>query len=103
MYFQFQIGILYVSLLWCGCVSNPRQTATSARLVPGDCVVIDAAHRTGREKRYEIDSAGDISMPFLGKVRLAGLTLAQAEERLEKAYVRRGFFRDVDLVVLRCP
>jgi protein involved in polysaccharide export with SLBB domain len=73
-------------------------------LVAGDCVIVTGAHRDHPFVGQVIDSAGDVSLPILGKYHIMGLTLKQAEERIEKEYVERGLFSQApDMVVLRCP
>ena len=95
---------LFCFLLWCGCASRtPQAVVAEKTLVPGDCVIVDNAHREGLETRCIVDSAGDISLRPLGRMHVAGLTLKQAELRIEKEYVDRGLLRHVDLVVLPCP
>jgi polysaccharide export outer membrane protein len=39
-----------------------------------------------------VSSAGEISIPLLGAVRVAGLSLRQAENLIEKRYVNEGYF-----------
>src|SRR5258708_1028173 len=91
-------------LFWCGCASRTPQPVVAERvLAPGDCVIVDNAHREGLETRHVVDAAGDISLSLLGRFHVAGLTLKQTELRIEKEYVDRGLFRHVDLVVLPCP
>ncbi|HEX5220511.1 MAG TPA: polysaccharide biosynthesis/export family protein [Verrucomicrobiae bacterium] len=97
---------LFGFLFCCGCASpktQQRQVGAERTLAPGDCIIVDNAHRQGLETRHVIDAAGDISLSLLGKFHVAGLTLNQAEVGIEKEYVDRGLFRHVDLVVLLCP
>jgi protein involved in polysaccharide export with SLBB domain len=106
---RFHTSIIVASFFLCGCASCQRHPTKSmvysgeTRLGPGDCIIVDSAHRTGAPLRYVIDSAGDISAPYLGKVRVAGLTVSEAARHLEKQYVGREYFSQIDLVVLRCP
>lgn len=89
-----------------GCASpkpQPQHVVVERTLAPGDCIIVDSAHRQGLETRHVIDAAGEITPPLVGKLHVAGLTVRQAELRIEKEYVDRGLFRHVDLVVLPCP
>ena len=89
----------------CGCASKPKpHVQMELPLVAGDCVIVTSAHRDRLESGQVIDSAGDISLPLLGRHHIAGFTVKQAEERIEREYVERGFFRQMlDMVVIRCP
>jgi protein involved in polysaccharide export with SLBB domain len=99
---RISLQALLCFLLWCGCAS--RTTVAKERmLVPGDCIVIDSAHREGLEMRHVVGAGGDISLPLLGEFHVAGLTLKQAELRIEKEYVDRGLFKSIDLIVSPCP
>ena len=44
-----------------------------------------------------LDSEGDATFPFIGKIRLAGLSLLDAERKVERLYVDQGYYRHLDL------
>ena len=98
------VFIVCLLVLVCGCASKPRaDRPVKSLLAAGDCVVVTTAHRDHPEHGQLIDSVGDISLPLLGRYHIAGFTLKQAEEQIERDYVARGFYSRIDLVVLRCP
>jgi protein involved in polysaccharide export with SLBB domain len=104
---RIALSTLFSLLVLCGCMSRREQALQAERtLAPGDCIIVDGAHRdhtVGPEHHHVIDSAGDISLFLLGRFHVAGLTLRQAQERIEKEYFERGFYRHIEWVVLLCP
>ncbi len=46
------------------------------------------------EKTTNVDKNGDITLPMVRKVNIAGLTDSDAAEKIRKAYIKGGFFRD---------
>lgn len=46
------------------------------------------------EKTANVDKNGDITLPMVRKVNIAGLTDSDAAEKIRKAYIKGGFFRD---------
>ncbi|HET7150321.1 MAG TPA: polysaccharide biosynthesis/export family protein [Candidatus Acidoferrum sp.] len=76
--------------------SNPRcidQTRSTYLLGPDDQLEISGPELTDSagDKRARIDSDGDMQAPLVGRIHVAGLTVQQAEEALDKAlstYIR---------------
>ena len=95
---------MFSLLVTCGCASHPQRLPVqeSVPLVSGDCIVIDFRVEAVPVRRLVIDSAGNISPPLLGKLHLAGLTLKQAEERIQREYDQRPIERPFKLVLSRC-
>jgi protein involved in polysaccharide export with SLBB domain len=46
------------------------------------------------EKTTNVDKNGDITLPMVRKVNINGLTDSDAAEKIRKAYINGGFFRD---------
>lgn len=75
---------------------NPRcidQTRSTYLLGPDDQLEISGPELTDSagDKRARIDSDGDVQAPLVGRIHVAGLTVQQAEEALDKAlstYIR---------------
>jgi protein involved in polysaccharide export with SLBB domain len=96
--------------VFCGCAPNQKQVAVLERktLVPGDCIVIDvildSTHRDGLKRRYTIDALGEISLPLLGKLHVAGLSLSQTEDLIERAWANVESFLPIhrEFIVSRC-
>ena len=53
-------------------------------------IVTDEAELTGK---YRVDTDGTISMPYLGRVPVAGLTLADAQDKIT-AMLKAGYIRN---------
>jgi len=69
------------------------QTRSTYLLGPDDQLEISGPELTdsGADKRARIDSDGDVQAPLVGRIHVAGLTVQQAEETLDKAlstYIR---------------
>lgn len=75
---------------------NPKcidQTRSTYLLGPDDELEISGPELadSGADKRARIDSDGDLQVPLVGRIHVAGLTAQQAEEVLDKAlstYIR---------------
>ena len=50
-----------------------------------------------------VDEEGNIDLPFVGKVKIAGLTVNQAQEAIRKVYVPRYYSYLTVTVVLQTP
>ena len=67
---------------------------------PEDTVSVQVAGEPGLTKDYKVDERGFILMDMLGKVKVAGLTAKQAEDRVRKGLSRYLKLFEVDLNVL---
>jgi len=47
----------------------------------------------------QVDDRGEITLPHLGSVRVAGLATSQAERHIERTYVERRIFRSVNVII----
>jgi len=48
----------------------------------------------------EVDGFGEITLPYLGEVKLAGKTTSEAERLIESAYVDGGIYRQINVIVV---
>jgi polysaccharide biosynthesis/export protein len=67
--------------------------AEEYRLGAGDSVRITAYNNPDLTTEARIAEDGSIPMPLIGRANLAGLTKAEAEQRLGKLYTEGGFLR----------
>src|SRR5262245_8528998 len=90
-------------LLLCGCVSRSPHTAEAQpqKLGPGDCLLL--AFKGKGEIRLVVDSAGDISLPLLAKLQVAGISMQEAQMQIQKQYDATESFLPIDVAVARCP
>jgi len=47
-----------------------------------------------------IDGLGEVTLPYIGQVRVAGLTPSDAERLIETTYVNRGIYRNINVIVV---
>jgi len=70
------------------------------RLHPGEEVVI---HLRGipypAEVPVRISDQGQVNLDFIGNVSIGGLTTAEAQKLIEKAYVDGGFYSEINVIV----
>ena len=102
----FAIGLVFLFTGECASGQSPapaevvhtgpkcvNQTRSTYLLGPDDQLEISGPDLTDSagDKRARIDSDGDVQAPLVGRIRVAGLTVQQAEEVLDKAlskYIR---------------
>ncbi len=74
-----------------GAVAAPVSTQMS--LSPGDLVRISLPGEDAPSGSYKVDSDGTLSLDVIGKLRVAGSTVQQAEAALARTLVARGHYR----------
>ena len=88
------LRLLKIALMFMAVISA---RAGDVALRPGDQVSIrlsgvpqeDVTQVSGT---YTIDGAGNINLPYLGKVRAGGLTQADVQNNIESAYKNKGIY-----------
>ena len=71
--------------------------ADDVALRPGDQLAIRLAGVPSEEINqvsgaYTVDGAGNINLPFIGKIHAAGLKQAEAQSSIESAYISKGVY-----------
>jgi len=69
-------------------------SASDLRIGPGDLLEISVFGAADFNKQVRVSSAGDVSLPLIGLVRLAGLTTDLAEKLVEQKLLSGGYFND---------
>jgi protein involved in polysaccharide export with SLBB domain len=101
------IGMLSV-LSGCGMFDDhstaplpPKGQIPETRLRPGDSIQvrIDGVTPPVAPLEVTIDENGEISMPFIGKIKTAGLTIGELSRKIESAYVP-NYYRNASVTVL---
>src|SRR5690606_18849099 len=64
-------------------------TDPSYRLAPGDSVTVNVYSEPDMSAAQRLDTNGVLRLPMIGEVKLAGLSVREAENTLEKLYVSR--------------
>jgi protein involved in polysaccharide export with SLBB domain len=62
------------------------------RIVPRDELKFQVTGEVEDPLLQRVSSAGEVSIPLLGAVKVSGLTLRQAETLIEKQYLEGGFY-----------
>ncbi len=52
------------------------------------------------EIKNVIDGLGEVTLPYIGQVRVAGLTTSDAERLIETTYIGGGFYRAINVIVV---
>ena len=80
----------------------PATTDPSYHLSPGDTLSMSVYGEPDLLTTQTIARSGEVRLPLIGDIILAGKTVREAERMLEKTYVQRQFLRTpvVDLVVI---
>ncbi|TNE45104.1 MAG: hypothetical protein EP343_27945 [Deltaproteobacteria bacterium] len=82
-----------LSLLWC--VPSLAQTTTSRKTIgAGDTIQLYVSSHKQLNKKYEINTQGQITLPFAGRVTLKGFTPSQAARYIQRQLTShyRGLF-----------
>src|SRR5437899_639186 len=75
--------------------STPLSVSSSDLVIGvGDLLEIAVFGAADFNKQVRVSSSGDISLPLIGGVHVAGLTTADAEKLVEKKLLDGGFFND---------
>jgi len=111
---RFFFPLTAAILLWCPAgtamaaepasapAGTPATTDPSYRLIAGDTVAVSVYGEPDLSATQIIDHSGEVRLPLIGDVILAGKSVREAERTLEKTYVQRQFLRTpvVNLVVV---
>lgn len=78
------------------------EVAKASVFRPSDNLAIRLDSAAGREEHVKtVDEDGNIELPYIGKLKMNGLTISQAQEVIRKAYVPRYYNYAVVTVVLQ--
>ncbi len=99
----FGFSLLLSILVFAGCQSSPSRASNDA-LQPGETIwVCNAKHVVKTDDFIEarILADGTVTLPLIGAVRLAGLTIPEAERTVQDAYRVSGFYTQLQVRILR--
>lgn len=81
-------------------VTQPEATSTGAKhstsamlIGEGDLLQV-SVYGTDFDKQVRVGDAGEISLPLLGTVKVGGLSIREAEQKVGRELARRGYFND---------
>ncbi len=77
-----------------GAAEQPAKTPPGLRIDSGDLVEISVYGVPELKQDLRVNAAGDISLPLVGLVRVAGLTSEEAQTRIEKRLLEAGLLNE---------
>jgi len=78
---------------------KPAQAVEQLRLFVHDQVHVTVQGEPDMTVDRQIDASGEINVPLLGGVKIAGLTIAEAQDRIAGRYVHDEIFISPEVVV----
>lgn len=69
------------------------------RLAPRDLVEVQLFNQADVHTAQRLTANGEIRLPLVGRVSLEGLTVREAEERIEKLFQNGGYYVDPQVIV----
>ena len=73
----------------------------SRRLQAGDRLEINLRAIPNPENmKSVVDENGSLNFPYIGAVKVLGMTCSEAEQRVEKAYVEGGIYRRITVIIV---
>ena len=76
-----------------------RLNTSDYRIAPRDQVQFQVFEEPDVVVLQRVSSAGEISVPMLGAIKVSGLTLREAESLLEKGYREGGFYLNPQVIL----
>lgn len=70
------------------------------RLGPNDVITVRVGSEPDMATQAPILYDGTISLPLIGPIKIGGMTVAEAEREIKRAYVDGGFFTEAIVVVV---
>ena len=92
-------------LLLAGCSTHSPADKSTLRvqhiLKPNDTIWLLNAKSVERhsDNRMVVDQQGNLHLPLVGLVHVAGNTTQEAEHMIEDAYIREGFYKELDITI----
>ena len=73
---------------------NSASAPSELRIGPGDLLEVRVYGAPELSGSLRVSGLGDISMPLIGAVKIAGLTTEQAQSQVQQRLLGGGFLRD---------
>lgn len=91
--------LLFVASLLPLQAAEYEEESDDYRLFPRDSVALSVYGEPDISTQLRLSGNGGINIPLLGNLRVSGLTLAEAEEKIGKTYVEREIFIDPQITL----
>src|SRR5690606_22309179 len=69
------------------------------RLAPRDQVVFEMFNEPDVGTTQRLSSSGEMTLPLIGAVTLAGMTLREAEQEIRRRYIEGGYYVDPHVIL----
>lgn len=94
------ITVIALTLLMTAQVRAQEPSAQAHYLVGAqDVLIITSYDQPDLTGKFTVETDGTFTYPYIGRVRVGGITLRDVEAVLKKTLVNRGFFMNPDLTV----
>lgn len=103
---EITVGIFLLASLAAGQSNEGAQASTttvqdsSAMLIGGGDLLQVTVYGTDFDRQVRVSDGGDISLPLLGTIKVAGLTIQQAEQLVSRKLEDKGFFNNPQVSIL---
>lgn len=92
--------VLFVAILGCRLLAaDPAATVDRIRLFPHDLVRVSVQGEPDVSVERQIDGDGQINVPLIGPVKIAGMTIADAQQAIAQHYVTEEIFIHPEVVL----
>ena len=75
-------------------------SATTSSISIADLLDVSVFGVSDYAQEVRVDESGQVTLPFIGEVKLAGMSLNDAESLLAKRLTERGVFKDPQVVIV---
>src|SRR5712692_1441796 len=80
--------------------NNPVPATINNYVVgPQDVLTITCYDQADLSGKFSVDADGNFTYPFIGRVKIGGLTLSEVEGRLKQQLKDKGFFKNPQITV----
>lgn len=79
---------------------NSPSAESELKIGPGDLLEVRVYGAPELSGSLRVSGLGDISMPLIGSVKIAGLTAEQAQSQVQQRFLSGGFLRDPQVNIL---
>jgi polysaccharide export outer membrane protein len=93
------IAVIALTLLMAAQVRAQEPAAAHYLVGAQDVLIITSYDQPDLTGKFTVETDGTFTYPYIGRVRVGGITLRDVEAVLKKELVQRGFFMNPDLTV----
>ena len=79
--------------------ASPVQHSSSEMLIGAGDLLQVTVYGTDFDRQVRVTDTGEISLPFLGTVKVGGLSIEQAEQSVGRELAQKGYFTDPQVAI----